>query len=773
MSTLIYDAADLPRLLTEGDRARRSGLHALWVWARAGARFVVEMEGKTFEHAPAPGPADALAWRRLGEVPLRKGRRFSLDIVVQRRYLHTDLDLIAGLALAPDAAFRPERVAAMTRVLAGEPGPVQDARLTSPRGTHTHFQFPEYASLRQWKARAKELRRRILVCAGLWPEPERRPLKARIFDRTEREDYTVEKVYFESYPGFFVTGNLYRPKGKPGPFPAVANPHGHWREGRLAHQENGSVPGRCINFARQGYVAFSYDMVGKVDSVQVPHDFRSDEAELWGVNLLGLQLWNSIRVVDFLQSLPDVDPRRIGCTGASGGGTQTFLLAAVDERVTAAAPVCMVSGLMQGGCLCENAPGLRVDTYNAEIAALIAPRPLLLVAATGDWTRRNPEEEYPAIRSVYKLFDAAERVQCVRFDAGHNYNKDSREAVYKWFARWLLGRRGGRGFKETPFAPEKERDLRVFACGQRPPGARDAAEVVESVKTLARSRLAVPRPGDADAFARFKADAAVGLRHALAARPPARAELTAEERGEYEGDGFRAQRFLLGRRSVGDAVPAVLFAPESGETELAVVAAHPDGKAAFVDAPAARPGPFLRAALERGLAVLTLDAFLTGEHHSVFARTEWDASEPHFWTFHRAPACERVQDLLTASAFLRSRRPGARVAFAGFGEAGLWALFAAALDPRAQAAAVDADRFDNTDDAQWKERFFAPPIRRVGDVAAAAALLAPARLLVHNAGDRFRAFAMQEAYAAADARRALTVAAGCWSDERLAEWLAS
>src|SRR5215472_195530 len=129
--------------------------------------------------------------------------------------------------------------------------------------------------------------------------------------------------------------------------------------------------------------------------------------------------------IDFLQFLPDVDPERIAMTGASGGGTQTFLLYAVDDRIKWAAPVNMISAIMQGGSPCENAANLRVGVFNVEIGAMMAPRPLLRVAATGDWTRNTPREEYPAIRHIYELYDRAADLEMKQFDAPHNYNRDS------------------------------------------------------------------------------------------------------------------------------------------------------------------------------------------------------------------------------------------------------------------------------------------------------------------------------------------------------------
>ena len=280
-------------------------------------------------------------------------------------------------------------------------------------------------------------------------------MRAEVFDRIDLEGYSIEKVYFESYPRFFCTGNLYRPRGgsaKP-PFPASSARTGTGTTGGLSTvpetRTAAQFPTRCMNFALQGYVSFAYDMVGYNDSFQVPHDWGRDPKSpwalsqealrlgLWGISLLGLQLWNSIRAIDFLCSLSDVDAQRIAVTGASGGGTQTFLLTAVDERVRVSAPVNMISHFMQGGGICENAPNLRIDTDNVEIGAMMAPRPMLMVSATGDWTCDTPRIEYPAIRAIYDLFGAGDHVACVQFPVLHNYNRFSREAVYQFFARWL------------------------------------------------------------------------------------------------------------------------------------------------------------------------------------------------------------------------------------------------------------------------------------------------------------------------------------------------
>ncbi len=383
------------------------------------------------------------------------------------------------------------------------------ARQAALRTLDDKFPPPRLTTLDAWNTRADYLRAHVLASAGLLPLPEKAPLRPLVFGEVTRADYRVSKVYFESVPGFFVTGNLYRPIGD-GPFPAVLSPHGHWTYGRLENTPTASGPARAIGLARQGFVVFSYDMIGYNDSRQLPHTFGGRRESLWGLSLAGLQLWNSIRALDFLETLPYVRRDALAATGESGGGTQTFLLAAVDGRVKVAAPVNMISLHMQGGCLCENPPGLRLATTNVEIAATIAPRPLLMVSATGDWTKETLEVEYPAVRAVYELYGAADRVQAVRMTAEHNYNKDSREAMYAWMARWLQGAPADVKVPERSFAVEPLPELLVFQQRALPAEAVTAAQVTDAWIAAARQQLVTPTP-----------DAAAALRHALGFVPSA------------------------------------------------------------------------------------------------------------------------------------------------------------------------------------------------------------------------------------------------------------
>jgi dienelactone hydrolase len=569
-----------------------------------------------------------------------------------------------------------------------------------------------------WKARRDEIRRQILVAAGLYPEFERPPLKPEVFGKVEFEDYSIERVVLETLPGFYLTGSLYRPKGKKAPFPAIVSPHGHWKEGRYTQEKDGNLPARGITFARLGIVCFMYDMVGYGDFKQLPHKF--DDAE-WGTGLLGVQTWNSLRAVDFVTGLPDVDPKRIGATGASGGGTQTFILTAVDDRITCAAPVNMVAAEFQGGCTCENTPVLRIGLNNVEIAAATAPRPLLLVAATGDWTKNVPTLEAPAIAKVYQALDEAERFRVVQFNAPHNYNQDSREAVYAFMQRWLVHGHDAAKVEEPPVPPVKREDLAVWTPEHPlPPGAVDAEGLRRLLRERITAQLDALRPKDAASLKKYRDLMEPAWRTLLTVRPPSAP---------------------LGR---------------PGSRKVTVVAGTKPEAAA----------PYREAALARGDEFVFVDVGFT---HPAEEPAGGDATQRKTFpaTFYRTELARQVQDILDVLGSSAVAGEATKVRLVAIGEAGLPALLARAAAGSSVRTALTIVDLSTVDGALLARPH--PGLNRLGGWAGAALLAPPGALVIH--GKEFDAAALLQAYKIAGREGALTVSAAPWSSEQINETL--
>jgi dienelactone hydrolase len=571
--------------------------------------------------------------------------------------------------------------------------PAQDARNVNLPNTDTHFIARTYKTLAEWQGRKEFLRQQILAAAGLLPLFPKNDLHPQIFGRIAYQDYSIEKVLLETLPGYYLGGNLYRPlkPAPPGGFPAVASPHGHWTNGRLEDTAICSVPARAINLARQGYVVLAYDMVGYNDSVQTPHDFGEKPVEqLWGFGSFGLQLWNSIRAIDFLQSLPGVNPNMIGVTGASGGATQTYTLTAVDDRVQFSAPANMVSFIMQGGGVCENAPSLRLDTNNVEFAAMMAPRPMFMAAATGDWTRNMLKEEYPAVRAIYDLYGKGGNVEALLLDAPHNYNQANREAMYAFFGKHVLDEKDPAKLKERPFRVPKITDMLALFNRTLPANALNYQQLFDEWVRLAKEQNANPRER---------------LAYALAADWPS------EVLSQVDGG-----RILLGRPGKGDRIPGI-WVKGSNPPVLVV---HPDG------AEAARRTPEVARLVEAGRAVLMIDAFQTGS-----AVAPRDRSVRNFLTFNKSDDANRVQDILTALAWLNTRladdkkRSSAPLRLIGLGKAAVWCLFAAAVSRQPVDLQADLGGFTGADQ-DYIDSFFVPGIQRAGGLRAARQLVGAA-----------------------------------------------
>lgn len=668
-----------------------------------------------------------------------------------------------------------------------------DDRLKAPKTLNDYFPFKVPATADEWAARRAKVREQLLVANGLWPPPEKAPLNPVVHGKIARDGYTVEKVFFASMPGHYVSGNLYRPtppEGKHPPRPAVLFAHGHWANGRLhdagekaakASVEAGGEPdldrGRFFmqalpaTLARMGFVVFHYDMVGVADSTAIPHagGFKDTAALLRLQSAMGLQTWNSVRALDFLTGLPDVDPKRIGMTGASGGGTQTFILAAIDDRLTAAFPAVMVSTAMQGGCVCENAPYLRVNTGNVEIAGLFAPKPMAFSAAN-DWTKEFLSKGFPELQKLYALLDKGSNVAAKAWlEYGHQYNVHARQFMYAWFSKHLLDK--DETVSEKPFKPVPPKELSVYdADHPRPKDELDAPKLRDKMAAASDDQLAKLAPADAASLAEFRNVVGTALRVMVGDEPPAG---IAVRKGPVESkhDGFVLHRAVLGRTDEADAVPcAGVVGPNPGADRTLVVWVHPTGKASLLDGgKLAAPVHKLVAA---GCAVVAPDVFGVGE-------LALDKPYPvnkdyagYTYGYNRSVLGNRVHDILTLVTFGTAVLKAKNVHLVGWGEAGPWVVLAKALagDKVAKAAAdLNRFRFDQVTDPA--DPMMLPGAVKYGGLGAFLALCAPGPVLAYNHAGSGTGKPSEAAYAAAGAKDKLTRVGEALPAEKVVEWL--
>jgi hypothetical protein len=547
-----------------------------------------------------------------------------------RSTLPLALLLCTGLLTAADPASKKE----------GDP------RLGVPTTLNDYFPLKVPASKEAWQTRRQALREQVLVGLGLWPLPEKTPLKPVIHGKIDRGEYTVEKVFFASLPGHYVTGNLYRPRANgERKLPAVLCPHGHWANGRFYEANDNAVnsqikqgaektaegaryplQARCAQLARMGCVVFHYDMVGYADSKQIGHrsGFTDAEAELRLQSFMGLQAWNSIRALDFLLSLPEVDPKRVGVTGASGGGTQTFILAGIDDRPAVAFPAVMVSTGMQGGCICENCSYLRQEGGNIDLAALFAPKPLGMTGAN-DWTVEIEKKGLPELKAVYRLYGAEDRVLARCFPQfGHNYNQVSREVMYNWFNKHLhLGQKDP--VVEQPFKPIPPKELSVFDAEHPLPKDAVGADRLRQYMTKQSDRqINALIPKDAGSLREFRRVIGTALRVMTAGPLPAAKEVEVRTGERKSRDGVTVQHLLLGRRGTREAVPAVEVRGAAFDGTV-VVCVHPEGKAGLYQD--GKLVPEARKLIDGKAAVLAIDPFWTGELKGTVVQVSLDSAK--------------------------------------------------------------------------------------------------------------------------------------------------
>ena len=782
--TALFTASEFPRLAETGAELPGTGLYTAKVWAPARQSWTLTTEKGTITlRSETKGDDATPRWQTLGVVDASADPHVKIVVVGPQAApkaekpkakdakpaIPTAPPLPAALVFSTDAGFDPAPVLDLIRVRVDTTDPTSDPRRSNVRTNWQGADFAAPAAAQGWRDRARHVREQLLVTMGLWPMFPKTPLKPEFRGKLERDGYTIEKVTLETFPGFQFSGNLYRPAGPvKGKRAAVLCPHGHWADGRV----NPEVQQRCIRLAKLGFVVFMDDMVGYNDSKPFGHAFLNDRLRRWGLSLVTLQTWNSIRAVDWLSSLPDVDPARIGCTGESGGGTQTFLLTAIDPRIAVAAPIVMVSDSFQGGCVCENCAGLRLGTDNVEFAALTAPRPLKMVGATGDWTAKTMTNAYPAIDRVYRLFGVPDRVSADVFDFPHNYNQTTRNAVYPFLARWLLGVTDAESTREGAQTPEKPEDLWAFTEKSPAPSDRKTPETLETYLIDALTReLAALAPTDSPV--RWEASREL-LRTSHRVRVglvnPTPRELIAAEMRRSPRKTFSATHLIVGRKSVGENVPVLRLIPPHPTGKLTVIASQ-HGKAALVDS-AGKPHPLARLLLERGQSVVGFDPLFVGESADPSTGAFRRPETVHADTYNPSLAADQMQDLATVLSWARSLPEIRSVNLLGHGRAGLQVLLARPLLDGLARTAIDLHGVSAGDGSTpLPAEIDLPGLFQFGAWDASAALIAPSPLRLYRPGKSFHRSWPEKAYALADAGHALRIDDDRPSDENLARWI--
>ena len=775
----IVTASDIPGLAS-GLSLPRAGEYTILAWCPAKAGWSMSVEGKTLVLTPKSEGDDVKpSWRVVGvttydakspvvlkmaapkvakadpkvkpkveeakPIPCPALLAFTTD---PKADLAPTLDLIRGRLDSIDPVIDPRRTTALTR------------------DGGANFRPP--ATRQAWLDRAEHVRTQLLVSLGLWPMFPRTDLHPQVFGKLDRDGYTIEKVVLETLPGFTLSGNLYRPKGKPGRLPLVLCPHGHWKDGRM----NPEVQSRCIWWAKRlGCVVFMYDMVGYNDSKAFGHEFLNDRLRRSGLSLFTLQTWNSIRALDWASSLPDVDPARIGCTGESGGGTQTFVLAAIDARIKVSAPVVMVSHKMQGGCLCENCAGLRIGTDNVEIAALTAPRPMKIVGAN-DWTDETMTVEYPTLKKVYALLGATDRLSADKYEFEHNYNQTTRNAVYAFMGRWLVGIEDSALTREGTVKPEAPEALLTFGKDHpAPANLKTAAQLETDLVALVGRGIDSLAPGtNAVAWEASRALLLTALKVRVGVVEPAAFDLSSIDVRRSNRDGASIVHLTVSRTSSGDRIPTVRFIPKR-PTGRASVVFTPRGKAGLVGTDG-KPIPLVKSLLDRGQSVIGFDPLFVGESIDPRSPAAHRPTDAHAETYNPTLAADHAQDLATVVSWAKTRPDLREVSLIAVGGAGPLALLTRPALSGIARTAIDLDGFDYGDSSTpVPPTLDLPGVLQFGGLKAAAALSTPDPLRIFHAPANFDTTWPLRAFGLADASRMVKIKREMVDPIVLAKWI--
>jgi len=588
------------------------------------------------------------------------------------------------------------------------------------------------ADRQEWDRRRPKLKARLAEALGLAPMPTKTPLNPQTTGKTEFEHYTVENVVFESRSKFYVTANLYVPRNVKLPAPGVVVVMGHaMKEGK----NYGLYQAAQMGLARQGFVVLGYDPIGQGERLRPGMSHAMGYGSLLvGQTNEGMITWDTIRAVDYLCSRPEVDASRIGLTGNSGGGENTFYAMPFDERIQAGASFCFVCSyhawLERGGnhCICNHLPGIVQHLEEFEIVGLNAPRAFLFGNGAKDpiFPIDGTRETLRRAKRIYGFYRASSKVRQMDWPLPHGWAKPLREAGYGWLVGWLQDRGDGKPIPEPELKPLPFDDKRLlcFKDGKWPKGA-------ETVVSLNRRRAAeLIEPYRVSPATRTEWAAADKTRSriwkVLGGKPRAY-QARGEAKGTFEWKGRNVTKLTIATESKME-VPALYISPKGTTKKRPVVICLDEQTKAM-----ARSSKVVELALAKGAAVLALDPRATGEVETPANHTASDAI-----VLGRPLLAQRVWDVMQVAKYMAARDDvdAKRIYCYGYGAAGLLSLFATALDDTLAGAASDrtvasfAYAIENSQrQPLW---VFAPNILKATDVPQVAALCLPRPVVCAN-----------------------------------------
>lgn len=601
---------------------------------------------------------------------------------------------------------------------------------------------PPPKTRQEWDKRRATLRSAMFQAMGTFPEKPH-PLQPQVTGVLKRDGYRIDKVVLQTRPGVYMTSSLYVPEPTRGPYPAVLVVHGHWAGAR----RDPVVQARCLGLVKLGFVVLAVDAFGAGERYTTPalgtYHGALYGSTLWpvGQTLLGMQVYDNRRAVDYLVSRPEVDGKRLGVTGASGGGNQTMYAGALDERFGAVVPVCSVgtyqSYLHAACCVCEVLPGALGFCEEGDVLALVAPRALLVVNATKDSFNFSVGEAARSIkraRPVFQLYDAEQKLRHATFESPHAYNQAMRETMYGWMTRWLKNEGQGKPIPEPAHQIEKVEDLTCLPVGKRPAGFLfPAAFAAQEARRLITANKVPDHRERWEAIAAAKRGQLV--QQVFGDFPRARRPEAKPGKARVEGE-LRTTPLVL-HPEPDMPVPVLLRTRGKGkEPRPACLIVHMDGK------DEALRHPLADALLSRGWAVAAADLRATGETRSasdgqgIAGAPDHNSAEHALWV-GRPLLGQWVFDARTVLEWLASQKSldRRRLTLIGIGQAGIIASCAAAVDESIAAAVLIEAPMTYVTEAPYppgtRMGLLAPGIVRVvGDLPQLAALCAPRRLVV-------------------------------------------